>query len=39
MPDFWFNPMQKNNMVEHQGVSVKTVMFHDVISIEFTKAL
>ena len=39
MPDFWFNPMQKNNMVEHQGVSVKTAMFHDVISIEFTLAL
>ena len=23
MPDFWFNPIQKNKMVEHQGVSVK----------------
>ena len=36
MPDFWFNPMQKNNMVEHHGVSGKTIMFHDVIPIEFT---
>ena len=27
--------MQKNKMVEHQGVSVKTVMFHDVIPIEY----
>ena len=36
MPDFWFNPMQKNKMGEHKGVSVKTVMFHDVIPIEFT---